>query len=379
MFYVSGIGISVFLSLLLFSKKGSNIADKILAAWLAVVAVHLYMYYAGITGRIYDHTWLLGVHLPLPLLHGPFLYLYASAQTGHKPGWKQALHFLPAAIDYLYLAHFFIAEPEYKIHVYRNHGEGYQTYTAINLTAIIVSGIGYVVATSLLLRSHKRNILDSFSATEKINLNWITYLIYGIAAIWIMVIFGNDQLVYSTAVLFVLFIGYFGSRQAGIFTAIPAIPEPPVTVSLQPEEATEPGEEAGEPARKYARSGLSPGVARQIHSCLNTHMAAERSFTLSNLTLTELATKLNVHPNHLSQAINDVEGKSFYDYINTLRVEEFKKIIVNGDLEKFTLLSLAMDCGFNSKSTFNKYFRKVTGITPSEYLARARQQSQSNR
>ena len=61
-------------------------------------------------------------------------------------------------------------------------------------------------------------------------------------------------------------------------------------------------------------------------------------------------------------------GKNFFDYINTHRTEEFKKLVSNPNNRKFTLLSLAFECGFNSKSSFNKYFKKVTGQSPSEYL-----------
>jgi AraC-like DNA-binding protein len=75
-----------------------------------------------------------------------------------------------------------------------------------------------------------------------------------------------------------------------------------------------------------------------------------------------------VHPNILSQVINTFERKSFYDYINGQRIEEFKKVIATPDSRQFTLLALAFECGFNSKTAFNRNFRKSTGLSPSEYL-----------
>ena len=86
------------------------------------------------------------------------------------------------------------------------------------------------------------------------------------------------------------------------------------------------------------------------------------------LTLTELAKALDVHPHYLSQAINTFEGKTFYDYVNTLRVEEFKRLVALPESKKYTLLALALDCGFNSKTSFNRNFKSVTGLAPSEYL-----------
>jgi AraC-like DNA-binding protein len=80
---------------------------------------------------------------------------------------------------------------------------------------------------------------------------------------------------------------------------------------------------------------------------------------------------LNTQPNYLSQILNELEGKNFYDYINTLRTEEFKRLIAIPDNRKYTLLALAQQCGFNSKSSFNRYFRKVTGQSPSEFMMAA--------
>jgi AraC-like DNA-binding protein len=79
------------------------------------------------------------------------------------------------------------------------------------------------------------------------------------------------------------------------------------------------------------------------------------------------STKLGVHPNYLSQIINQKEKKNFYDFVNTYRFEEFKKLIAQQKNQQYTLLSLAYDCGFSSKSSFNRYFKKATGQTPSEY------------
>ena len=97
-------------------------------------------------------------------------------------------------------------------------------------------------------------------------------------------------------------------------------------------------------------------------------MTNHKLFTESELTLAALAKTLDVHPNHLSQVINSYERKNFYDYINFQRVEEFKRLAPQPDNKNYTLLSMAYECGFNSKTSFNRNFRKVTGISPSEYL-----------
>jgi len=388
-FYIAGISLSFFLGITLLGKRNNSLPDRILALWLFVIGFHLYLFYAFIAGKIFNYPWLLGVHFPLPLLHGPFLYLYALALTGklEKPEMKYGLHFIPAILSYLYLTSFFILPSSEKIEVFRNKGAGYETFLLINNSAIMISGISYVVLTALLQRRHRRNIMNEFSNTEKINLDWILYLVYGIALIWVFVILSKDDLIFGTAVLFVMFIGYFGIRQVGIFTPgnntqqiqeeiqetipheaekmkderTPDHPENPASI-------LETNFESVHVRKKYLKSGLSPEAAAELHTRLIQLINNEKVFCNSELTLSELARKLGTHPNYLSQVINEKEGKNFFDYINTLRTEEFKKLIANPGNRKFTLLSLAFECGFNSKSSFNKYFKKVTGQSPSEYL-----------
>jgi AraC-like DNA-binding protein len=74
-----------------------------------------------------------------------------------------------------------------------------------------------------------------------------------------------------------------------------------------------------------------------------------------------------VYTRTISQIINQKENKNFYDFVNTYRFEEFKRLISLQKNQQYTLLSLAYDCGFSSKSSFNRYFKKATGQTPSEY------------
>ena len=100
-------------------------------------------------------------------------------------------------------------------------------------------------------------------------------------------------------------------------------------------------------------------------------MLQEQPFKDPELTLGELAKKLSVHPNILSQVINSFENKNFYDYINNLRIEEFKKLTQQPDSKKYTLLSLAFECGFNSKTAFNRNFKKAMSMSPTEYLAQS--------
>ena len=97
-------------------------------------------------------------------------------------------------------------------------------------------------------------------------------------------------------------------------------------------------------------------------------MEYEKLYKDPELNLNQVASLLDVHPNILSQTINSVENKNFYDYINQHRIEEFKRIVVLPENQKFTILSLAFESGFNSKTSFNRNFKKYMDCSPREYI-----------
>jgi AraC-like DNA-binding protein len=253
-----------------------------------------------------------------------------------------------------------------------------------------------------LLRKHKQNINKEFSYEERINLNWLRYFIYSLAAIWIIIVLTkNDYYIFVGTVIFILFLGYFGIKQVGIFTPANLYKpdEKPITeqkskmysnellsqydlvedktsniieaIAEQPTiKETHIEADTSKPIqrKKYANSGVTEEMANVIHQRLTQLMEIEKLFTEPELSLSMLAGKIKVHPNYLSQVINEKEGKTFFEYINMLRVEEFKRLMALPESKQFTIMSLAYDCGFNAKSSFNKNFKKVTGQSPSEYL-----------
>ena len=369
MIYIVGVIITFFLAFILLSKSNKTNADKVLFFWLIGIGINLSLYYLIFSEKYWQYPYLLGFSLPLPLIHGPFLYLYTASATNQLKKWKiELLHFLPVIISFFSLFNFLQLPNETKILVFKNEGRGYETLLIFTLIAIICSGIIYVIWSLLLLKKHKKNILNQFSYSEKINLAWLRYLIYGIGLIWIFIILGNDKLIYSVVVLFVIFIGYFGINQVGIFTKKNQLID---NKSIIQNEINQPFDDEiikENIPSKYLKSGLNQEAAFEIYEVLKTRMTKEQLYVNSELTLVELAQILDVYPNNLSQVINTFEQKNFYDYINTKRVELFLKLVAIPENKKYTILSLAFECGFNSKSSFNKYFKKVTNQTPSEYL-----------
>ncbi len=123
-----------------------------------------------------------------------------------------------------------------------------------------------------------------------------------------------------------------------------------------------------EVVRKYRKASLPKDVAGKLKSDLEAIMLKEKPYLDPRLNLSDLSEMINCSPNQLSQLLNENIGKNFYDYVNEYRLGHFQELTRDPKNKQFTFLSLAYDSGFNSKTTFNSFFKKSTGVTPSEYL-----------
>lgn len=367
MIFVAGISIALFISALLLTKKEKSKPDIILLIWMVVNAIHIALFYMVYTNEIYNYPHLLGLKFPLPLAHGVLLYFYVSSVTNQFPNNKSiaALHFIPIVCTLLYLIPFFLLPADQKIEVFKNKGKGYEVFQFVLLVSVCISGVAYVIWSALLLDKHKKRIKNQFSDIEEINLRWLQFLTFGLGLVWCIVILTrNDSLIFVGVSIFVVLIGFFGVQQKAIFDnskPTPAIINQPIAEINTPQSKEDKTE-------KYSKSGLSNQLAEQLHQKLKHAMAKEELYKNSDLSLADLARQLETHPNYLSQIINDKEGKNFYDYINDFRVNEFKRLISIPQNQQFTLMAIAYDCGFNSKSSFNRYFKKITNQTPSQYV-----------
>jgi AraC-like DNA-binding protein len=361
MIYTIGIVISFFLSILLFTKKNKTEADFILAFWLLITGADLLLNYLFLSDKYLEFPYFLGVEAPMPLFQGPLLFLYTAALTHTQfPKYSKWLHFVIPVFWYVFFANFLSMPINYKIKVCQEFGAGHENLTKYTHWAIRVSGVIYVAASLYLLKNYQQKIKNQYSYTEKINLNWLLYLVIAIAFIWLAIIFTNDHLIYRLIAINVCIIGFFGIKYLGIFTNKQPYENRAAIILDKSEDI--------QPYKKYEKSGLSEENAQKIHEQLCDIMQREQLYKKPELTLSDLSNSLKVHPNNLSQVINKFENMNFYDYINSLRVAEFKCIVALPENQKYTLLALAFEVGFNSKSTFNRNFKKTTGVSPSEYL-----------
>src|SRR6056297_491754 len=367
--FTIGIFLCFFLQFLLLSKPKKSTSDKILAIWMFVLGMHLFSYFISLQGYWDIYPGLAGLHHPLPLFHGPFLYLYVlfSLRTDQRFSSIHYFHFLPPFAFYVYMIpFFFFYSAEEKALINSGQIDDYSVFITFSLIAFLISGVGYAAASYRLLSRYKDVARENFAYRHSIDLVWLKNFIIGMGLIfgaaillavlqeWIGLRFGfnTDIIFYSLIILFIFYLGYSGIMHQGIFSSN--------SEHVQLVESKNSGE--------YRNSGLKEEDALLYHGRLKELMEIKKPHLEPKLSLVALAEYLDISPNYLSQIINQYEGKNFYDFVNQYRVEEFKERAKNPENSKFSLLAIAYDSGFNSKSSFNEVFKKNVGKTPSQYL-----------
>ena len=211
----------------------------------------------------------------------------------------------------------------------------------------------YLIKARRLVNLHKANIQEKFSNVDRMDVSWLNIIIWIFTLIFLFITIATPWLIhglnlssyYTTSAIFfslvLFFIAFRGIQQKLPFDTNAAIDVEPnfsVNDNLQP-----------------------------LKEKLLIHMETSKPFLDAELTLIDLAKQLALSRNQLSLVINNGVGDNFYNFINKFRVEEVKELIRNDSDKQYTIIALAQDAGFNSKSSFNSIFKKLTGLTPSQY------------
>jgi transcriptional regulator GlxA family with amidase domain len=121
------------------------------------------------------------------------------------------------------------------------------------------------------------------------------------------------------------------------------------------------------PKPKYKRTAFTQQQAKEIEGKLNQLMENEKPFLNPRLSSPDLAELVDITTNQLSQFLNEHLNRNFYDYVNSFRLKEFLLLSKNPKFSHLSILGMAYECGFNSKTTFNAFFKREMEVTPSEY------------
>jgi len=377
---IVGVVLAAFFSLLIVSKKTKNVHDYILLCWLLLVGIHQLYYYINFIGVFGEFQAILIVGSYFPFLYGPVLFLYAISlkkKRKFKPGFY-LLHFFPFIyFSTITLIFYYINDGSYSLEVYEGdlHKSGNVPFLLNTFHLSAVSGGLYPLISLWLLQKHKNNIKNEFSYTESINLNWLKYWIICMFVCF-LIIFSLIKLIeLSDALRFVsltltlslIVISYYGFRQTAIFVDADNIKNETSELVIDNQPITREKFEKKNNKTKYKKSGVSKEQSEKYAEILLYYMNKNKPFLDNKLSLKQLSEKLNISTNHLSQIINEYLNQNFFDFVNKYRVDEVKQKLADPKHVNFTILAIAYDCGFNSKSAFNNAFKRFTGYTPVQY------------
>ena len=360
----------IFLTLLLFTKRANKMPNQLLA-WL-IISYSAFIVESSISGTPVAEKFphILGLMAGVVFLNGPLHYLYTLALI--KPGFSLSKRHLPHFIIFMvfysyFLFPFYLQSGDFKIaYIQEVEQHGPPLSLVLFSWVVLFQGLIYMIATFRVLNRYSQAIKDTFSTIDKINLNWLKTITVLTMIVWILGIIIEFLQIFDlntpfqtttpVAIAILIYVmGYLGLRQPEIFTGVSDAPTPLV---MEPESPD---------SKKYERSGLTKAKAGALHKKLIHLMETDKPFTYSSVKLGQLAKMVGTTPNYLSQVINEECEQNFYDFVNEYRINEAKKMIQNPANEQVTLLSIAYDVGFNSKSAFNTAFKKYTGMTPSQF------------
>lgn len=303
----------------------------------------------------------------------PLLYLYILSITKGPVSWVTVAVHLGVYVLYITVFYLLKEKEDLALEAINGHFpilDGYPKWMRYYATPLAVSGLVYCFWDLLLLKKHRQTLVTYFSYHEKIHLNWVRYMVYVYLMLFLItsvLIFGATQFQIfplekafafvgiSLCITMVAF-GFYAFRQTAVFSNLETPPP------RQREKAT-PTSKVG----AYAKSGLKADKIADLALGLTKYMEGQKPYLNERLNLAMLAGETKIAAPYLSQIINQHFKMNFYDFINRYRVVEAKERLTTSDFDHLSLLGIAYDCGFKSKSSFNRYFKKHTGMSPSDF------------
>lgn len=349
---------AIFAALLIFRFfKHKKTADFWLAILLFLLCASLITPFIGFA-NVYDRNqWLTYFPFSISYSYGVCIWFYVANLTNSKRGFsrRDLLFFIPSAIYVAFRLILFAQTLEFKDWFGANY------YAPFVGTFVVITEFAWNVAFLYFAIKHYRKYRawtdENFSDTEKIKFDWLRNFLYIFTFVFVLGAifdFTNSfvfklsyiqyfyfELILALTTYYLAIAGYLRSK----------------TIEL----AFTPKAEENESKKTL----LAEKELAKLKAKLQNLMENDKLYREPNLTLTDLARQIGVNSAVLSYVINNGFGKNFNDFVNEFRIAEVKeKLKTAGDSG---LLAVAFDCGFNSKATFNRAFKKFTGVSPKEF------------
>ncbi|MEM9930624.1 MAG: helix-turn-helix transcriptional regulator [Bacteroidota bacterium] len=376
--------------LLLRGFREERVSDYFAALLLVMGSLYVGQWMFGFANWYDAHDWrttlMFYVEWKNLLAFGPLIWLYFRSLTNTNFRWqpKYWWHFLPLGLvltqplaifiyDWVY---WWLIKGETFTYFFNTRGPASEWDNNSNspvflvvYTISILHLLTYLVWTLMDYRKYRTYLEREFSNAEQLTFKSLRLTLYLMLAGVLLTIFLDiHNLMYSTS-----YIDSWDSFFAmSIFTYLMAIQllaiNPRLTRALRFVPEAEVQQPVALPAEaKKAATELDPEL-RNWAEKLEERFAVHQDYLNPDLKLGDLAESIRTNSSVLSKVINSVYGMNFNDFINSRRCEAFLRAVQAGEHRQHTLLSIALDCGFNSKSTFNRAFKKHTGKSPGSVI-----------
>jgi len=358
-----GISQSFFAGLLIATRRPYTTANRIMTAWVFLFCIEMIF-------ALINHTVLEVYAFPfISFTYGPLLFLYVRHMA--NPHLKYApwhtMHFVPFFV-------FFAVSVIFRNVSLFDDLSGFFTIDRFTPLRIVYSACFFLSVTvySILsfiqIRRHQARLHDIVSFTsEKLTLNWLKVLSITFYVGYIVIfILGGIGIIaglipFDPYILTFIFIAFFSFAYSFYAIRQPEMLDYPVVATTENDNVAQAG------AEKYAKSGLRKEQAEEYLTILLNYMDDEKPYLDGDLTIHDLSQKTGIPRHHITEVLNEKYGRNFFTFVNEYRVREVISRINDPKYQRYTILAIAFDSGFNSKSTFNTIFKAYTGNTPSEY------------
>jgi AraC-like DNA-binding protein/uncharacterized membrane protein len=360
-----GIAQSLFAALVLGTRKKVTVSDMILIGCLLAITLRFLTKILISYSPDYPITDIsAGI---IPLTFGPFLFLYTKYLTKGDPPFDRRdwLHFIPFAIFLIVCFVFFGGQISFNdVNFFSN--DRFLWIRVIFGLIFIASVLVYVIFTYIHLSDYRKSISLQISHPDSDkNLFWLNFVSFLFSALIVtyIVIGGINALTFTAKfdldlisniglIILVYAVSYFGIRQPSILENV-YVKNPEIIIQ----------KENG----KYTKSKHSKTESEKLASSLKSYMENEEPYLQAELSLADLASKLDISKSELTNLLNNYMGVNFFSFVNQYRLKTVLQKLEDPKFDHLTILSIAFDCGFNSKSTFNGLFKQHTGVTPTVY------------
>ena len=357
--------------LLIRGYKNQRLSDKLLGWIMFILAMETQDYTFGFAGINVLWNELNGFPRGVSLLFGPIIYFYFRAQVNRSFSFnsKHLLHFLPYALYFIYELSGFVQGPE--VVAARQDSNLDLMLSYVFRISLWLSYAYYLTKCLIIYRKYRVWSINQFSNTEIIDFSWFRNFIVAMI-FWLLfreamnvldsfldLDFYQDWWWNLALVVVAFYIGLTGYSQSQ-----------PAKINFEAdnsEAAQNIKPSISEKSVSTKGNALTDERARIVEK-LKHLMQEDRLYLQPDLSLQELAQHLQINAVLLSTTINQELNLNFNDYINGLRIEEFIRLYSSDVKQRYTLLSIALDSGFNSKATFNRAFKKIKGSAPKAYF-----------